>query len=179
MAGLHQRWHVVRDFSPSASRQKRDNWFVGIQSEKCRELLARSFCGHIPNKGMSNKIRRYSACAIPILLEWENAEPAHESTAHQVRAPRPPGPELRANEIDILHALTLQCPREAQMEAGEIREDRKSRPPSFGLSDQAFPHAGQGGELLANFDDSDQRHFRAIGNEFDSRFPHARAAHPI
>src|SRR5882762_10472253 len=179
MAGLHERWHVVRDFSRAASRQDGDDWFGGIQSEKCRELLTRSFCGHIPHQGMPNKIRRYPARSIPILLEWENAEPAHESTAHQVRAPRPPRPELRANKIDILHALLLQCPREAQMEAGEIREDRKTRPPSCGLSDQAFPHAIQRRELLGNFDDSNQRHFRAIGYQFNSRFPHARPAHSI
>src|SRR6266850_5966974 len=149
MAGLHERWHVVRDFSRAASRQDGDDWFGGIQSEKCRELLTRFFCGHIPHQGMPDKIRRYPARAIPILFKWENAEPAHESTAHQVRAPRPPRPELRANKIDILHALLLQCPREAQMEAGEIREDRKTRPPSCGLSDQAFHTRFNAGSFLA------------------------------
>src|SRR6266436_2412527 len=179
MAGLHERWHVVRDFSRAASRQDGDDWFGGIQSEKCRELLTRFFCGHIPHQGMPDKIRRYPARAIPILFERENAEPAHESTTHQVRTPRPPGPELRANKIDILHALLLQCLREAQMEAGEIREDRKTRPPSCGLSDQAFPHAIQRRELLGNFNDSDQRHFGAIGYQFNSRFPHVRPAHSV
>src|SRR5882762_449430 len=115
MAGLHERWHVVSDFSPAASRQNGDDRFPGIQSTKCGELRARSFRGDIPHQRMPNKIRRHSARAIPILLEWENAKPAHESPAHQVRAPRPPSPELRANKINILHALPLQRPREPQV----------------------------------------------------------------
>src|SRR5712691_7909800 len=179
MAGLHEGWHVLRDFSRAASRQQRNDWFGGIQSEKCGEFGARSFCGDISNQGMPNKIRRYPARAIPILLEGENAKPAYESAAHQVRAPRPPRPELRADEIDVLHALPLQRAREAQVEAGEIRENRKTRLSLRGFTDQAFPHAIEGGELFGNFNDSDQRDFRAIGYQFDSRFSHALAAHPV
>src|SRR6266699_4379941 len=144
MAGLHERWHMVRDFPRAASRQNGHDRFAGIQSEKCRELGARSFRGDIPHQRMPNKIRRYSARAIPILLEGENAEPAHESPPHQVSAPRPPGPELRANKINILDTLPLQRPREAQMKAGEIRENRETRFPSLGFPDQAFPHAVEG-----------------------------------
>ena len=105
---------------------------------------------------MPNKICRHPARAIPFLLEGENAKPAHESAAHQVRAPRPPRPELRADEIDVLHALPLQRPREAQVEAGEIRENRKTRLSLRGFTDQAFPHAIEGREFFGNFDDSDQ-----------------------
>jgi len=35
------------------------------------------------------------------------------------------------------------------------------------------------GSFLANFNDSDQRHFRAIGYQFNPRFPHARPAHSV
>src|SRR3984893_12395081 len=105
---------------------------------------------------MSDKIRWHAARSVPILFEVENAEAAHESPAHQVRAPRPPGPELRANEINILHALPLQRPREPQVKTGEVRENRETRFPSLGLPDQTFPHAVQGRELPGNFHDSDQ-----------------------
>src|SRR6478736_2765923 len=108
MAGLHQGWHVVRDFSRAAPRQQGDDGFGRVQFERGRELRTRSFRRDVAHQRMSDKIRRHAACAIPILFEWKNAEPSNESPAHQVRAPWPPGPELRANKINILNALRLQ-----------------------------------------------------------------------
>src|SRR5712672_351759 len=177
MAGLHQGWHVVCDFSRAAPWQQDDDWFGSIQFERGRKLVTRSFRLNIAHQGMPDKIRRHAACAIPILFEWENAQPAHESPAYQVRAPRTPGPELRANKINILDALPLQCSREAQVETGEIREDRKARLPLLGFPEQTFPYTVERGKFFGNFDDSDQRNFRAIRDQFDSCFTHAWAAH--
>src|ERR1700726_1874727 len=140
MAGLHQGWHVVRDFPRAAPRQQDDDWLGRIQLERGRELRAQSFRGDVANQRMPDKICRDAACAIPILLEGKNAEPAHESPAYQVRSPRPPGPELRANEINILDALPLQRSRQAQVKAGEIRENRKARLPLPGFADETFPY---------------------------------------
>src|SRR5258708_2376562 len=141
MAGLHQGWHVVRDFSRAAPWQQGDDWFSRIQFERGRKLRTRSFRRDIAHQRMSDKIRRHTACPIPILFKRENAQPTHESSSYQVRAPRPPGPELWADEINILDALPLQRSRQAQVEAGEIREDREARIPSLRFAKQAFPHA--------------------------------------
>src|SRR3981081_858987 len=105
MAGLHQGWHVVRDFSGAAPWKQDDDWVGRVQFEQGRKLLTRSFRRDIAHQRMSDKIRRNAACAIPVLFERKNAQPTHESSAHQVRAPRTPGPELRANKINILDAL--------------------------------------------------------------------------
>src|ERR1700730_10340470 len=179
MAGLHQRWHVMRDFSRAAPWQEDDNWLRRVQLECGSKLRTRSFRGDIANQRMPNKIRRDAACAIPILLEGKNAESSHESPAYQVRAPWPPGPELRANEINILNALSIQRSRQTQVKAREIRENREARLPLQGFADQTFPYAVQRGKFFGNFDDTDQRNFRAIREQFDSRFAHAWPTHAV
>src|ERR1700676_2202992 len=128
---------------------------------------------------MPDKIRWHSARSVPILFEGENAQAAHESPAYQVRAPRPPGPELRADEIYILDALPVQRSRESQVKAGKIRKDGKARLPLLGFAQQTFPHAVERREFFGNFDDSDQGNFRAIANQLNARFTHARAAHAV
>src|SRR5258707_4967086 len=138
MAGLHQGWHVVRDFSRATPWQQDHDWFGHIQFERGRKLVTRSFRRNITHQRMSDKIRRHAACAIPVLFERENAQPTHESSSYQVRAPRTPGPELWADEINIPYALPLQRSRQAQVEAGEIREDCEARLPLCGFTEQAF-----------------------------------------
>src|SRR5690349_13894084 len=122
MAGLHQGWHVVRDFAGAASRQKDDDGLGGIQADGRRKFLARSFRRDVAHQGMPDKIRRDASRAIPVLFEWKNTQPAHEPPPHQVGAPGPPGPELRAYEINISNALPLERPREPQVKAREVRK---------------------------------------------------------
>ena len=176
-AGLHQCGHVVRDFAGAASRQERNDRLARVQSIGRGKLRARSLRRHISHQRMADEISLHAARAVPFLFKRKNAQTAHESSPHQIRTPRPPGPELRAHEIDVLHAPALQRARQAQMKSREIGEDRESRFAPRRFAQQAFPHAFQGGILLGDFDDSDQGNFGAVGYEFDAGIAHARPAH--
>ena len=92
-------------------------------ANSARVLFAATFpTSGCPIKSACTPRARYHSC-----FKRKNAKPAHEPPAHQVRAPRPPGPELRAHEIDVLHALALQRARQAQVKSGEIGENREAR----------------------------------------------------
>ena len=88
---------------------------------------------------MANEICGHAARAVPFLLKRENAQPANEAAANQIRAPWPPRPELWADEIHSRHALIFQRARQSQMESGEIREDRQRRFADASLV-REFPH---------------------------------------
>ena len=46
-AGLHQAWHVVRDFAGAAAGQERDDRLTRIQTIGGRKFRARSRCRYV------------------------------------------------------------------------------------------------------------------------------------
>src|SRR5450759_5859322 len=102
---------------------------------------------------MPDKVGGHAARAIPFLLKREDAEPPHKPPAHQVRTPRPPRPELRANEIDVLHALALQRARKTQVKPGEISENCEAWFSPLRLFHQQIPDAFECQHFIRHYDD--------------------------
>ena len=88
---------------------------------------------------MTDPVRLHAGLAIELFLEMENAQATDKTALHQPDAPRPPGPELRTNEIDVPYALVAKNSREAQVKCGEIRQNCKGRIPPLDFGDQTFP----------------------------------------
>jgi hypothetical protein len=53
---------------------------------------------------MADEFCVYAALAEEILFEWKDAKCLDEAAADEIGAPRPPGPELRTNIVDVAHA---------------------------------------------------------------------------
>src|SRR6202795_4751677 len=78
---------------------------------------------------MADEFHGHTGVGVKFFFEMENAQRLCEPTPHQIHAPWPPGPELRADIIDVSNALGAQLARQPQMKTGEVRENRK-RPPA-------------------------------------------------
>jgi len=130
----------VRDFSRAASWQQGYDWFGRHRVRIEPRTPAGSFApATFPTKGC-DKIRRHTACAIPIPLEGENAKPTHESPAHQVRAHGRQAQNCGHTNKYFAHPVFSERAPDAS-ENREICEDRKTGFPLSGFVNQAFPHA--------------------------------------
>ena len=107
MASLHKggMWCAISPVRLPGNR--RHDWFARVEAQEGCKFRARSLGGNVSHQRMPDKIRPHPARAIPFLFERENAKPAHKPPAHQIRPPGPPGPELRADEIDVPDALAF------------------------------------------------------------------------
>jgi len=141
------------------------------------EFSARERGARSSHQRVADPVGSDSRLAVEIRLEGEKAEAAHEAAAHQIHTPGPPGPELRADEIDVLHAAAMQGARQAEMKAGEVGEDGQRRTAADGFGAQAAHGAAQRGNFARDLENAGHAHFGAIHDDFDAGFAHARAAH--
>jgi hypothetical protein len=81
----------------------------------------------------------HAGVAVKFLFERENAQRLGETAAHKIHAPWPPGPELRADVVNIFHAEGEQLARQAQMEARKIGENRELGFAALRFADQVLP----------------------------------------
>ena len=110
-------------------------------------------------------------------FEGENAEGLRETAADNAHSPRPPGPELRANVIDVADAERAELAREAEMKAGEIGEDGERRFAAPGFGNEMAHSADQRRKVAENFRDADDRDFFIVGDDVNACGAHLRAAH--
>src|SRR5271157_559528 len=80
-----------------------------------------------------NEFRGNTHAAEELLLKGKNAQRLLESTPDQLCPPRPPGPELRADVIDIAISPVLQLPGQPQVKPRKIRQNRQRRLALFRL----------------------------------------------
>jgi len=161
--------------SPARLPADGDDWFGGIQSENAanssRDFFAATFPPGMPDKSAVTPRARYQSCSNG---KMQSPRTNRRRTGSRATAATP---RIAGKQNRYLHALLLQCPREAQMEAGKsvriANEASFVRTLRSGVSTRDSTQ-----ELLGNFNDSDQRHFGAIGYQFNPRFPHARPAIP-
>src|SRR5579863_165728 len=135
----HQLWHVMSQFRWTATRQNSDDGSFRIKTVARGESVAADGRAHSVHKRVSNPVRSHARLAVEILLEGKNAQPTHEAALHQPHPPRPPGPELRTNKIDIPYMLAAENTREAQVKCGKIRQNRNRWTALVDFGDQAFP----------------------------------------
>src|SRR4029077_2255606 len=106
-----------------------------------------------------------------------DAESVGEAAPDQIRAPGTPGPELRADVIDVSNAFGTQLASEAEMEAGEVGENREGRLATCRFVNQVTHGADQGGQSLKDFGDAHYRDFGVVGDDLDAGRAHLRATH--
>src|SRR6266568_3639609 len=82
---------------------------------------------------MTDELHGHTGISVELFFEGENAECERKPSADQIHAPRPPGPELRANIVDVSNALGEQLARQAQMKTRKVRENRQRRVAAFRL----------------------------------------------
>src|SRR2546430_2089092 len=127
-ASLAKNWEMALDLGVAASGKDGDQFSRGLQlirGEKCFASLRRR---NIADQWVSNEFNRYACVGKEFFFEREYAQRERESPPHDSNAPRPPGPELRADVINIAHAKRFQFARQPEMEAGKVRENRQRRP---------------------------------------------------
>src|SRR5260370_7881313 len=76
---------------------------------------------------MTDEFHGHPGIGVELFSERENAECARKPSADQIHAPRPPGPELRANIVDVSNALGTQLARQAEMKTRKVRQNRQRR----------------------------------------------------
>ena len=92
---------------------------------------------------MTDEFHRHSGIRVELFFEMENAQRLRKSPPHQIHAPGTPGPELRADVVDVSNAFWKQFAREPQMEAGEVGKNRQWRAPMFRFIHESLHGATQ------------------------------------
>src|SRR3989441_429671 len=125
---------------------------------------------------MTDEAHRNAGVAIELLLEGENAECVLEPPLDQAHSPRPPRPELGADEIHIAHALPSQLARQSQVESWKIRQDGKRWLASRSLCYQAPHHPAKGRQPVQYLADPQNGDLGTVGHQFHAGLAHPRSA---
>src|SRR5215472_9869394 len=126
---------------------------------------------------MPDKLHRHARVRVKLFFEVKNTERFSKAATNQIHAPRAPGPELRANVVDVSYTLGAQLAGEAQMEAGKICEDGKSRFAAARLIHKTAHGADERGQTLQHFRNTYDRDFGIVSDDFDACGAHLGSAH--
>src|SRR5690242_5037774 len=129
----------MSQFAGAAARQHGDNRKPRIQSVTRGESLACNRRMHGIHERMPDPVCLHACLAVESFLEWKNAQTADKPSLHQPYTPGPPGPELRANKINVAHMLAAKHAREAQMKRGEIGQNCERRPAPLDFGNEPPP----------------------------------------
>src|SRR5258708_37994877 len=126
---------------------------------------------------MADELHGDSGIGVKLFFEWKYAECLREAAADYADTPGSPGPELRADVVDVFNATALEFAGEAQVEAGNIGEDGEGGFAPLGLGDQMAHGAHERRKMAEDFGDAYDGDFGIIGDDVDSSGAHLRAAH--
>src|SRR6266576_2464931 len=102
---------------------------------------------------MANEFYGDTGVRVKLLFEVENAKRFGKATAHEIYAPGAPGPELRANVVDVSNDAGAQLTCQAQMETREVGKDSQRRLAPLCFVDEVAHRAGKRGQALQDFGD--------------------------
>src|SRR2546426_1346466 len=126
---------------------------------------------------MTNEFHRHAGIGVELFFEVKNAECLGEAAPYQIHPPGAPGPELRANVIDVADAFRSELAREPQMKSWKVRKNGKWRLAALGFLHE-MPHGtDKRGQALQDFGDAHDGNFGVIGDHFDAGGAHLRPAH--
>src|SRR5882672_12744049 len=108
---------------------------------------------------MTDEFHRYAGIGVELFFKREDAQCQSESPPDQICAPGPPGPELRADVVDVSNAFWKQFASEPQMKTRKVREYRKRRAAALRFIHEMPHRAPQGGKPLQHFGDAHDRDF--------------------
>src|SRR5260370_9614134 len=126
---------------------------------------------------MPDKFHRNTGIGVKLFFKRKDTKSLREAPAHQIHAPGPPGPELRANVIDVSNPFRTQLARETQMKTREVRQNGERRPAALRFVHEPPHRADQGRQALQHLGDSYDGDFGIIRDDFNSSGAHLRTAH--
>src|ERR1700721_2666503 len=84
-------------------------------------------CMDCADQRMADKFVGSAAAAEKSFLKGKNAKCLREAATHYAHPPRPPGPELRADVVDVADAKRSKLAGQPKMKTWKIGEDREWR----------------------------------------------------
>jgi hypothetical protein len=78
---------------------------------------------HGADQRVPYELYRDTGIAEEFFFKGKNAEGLRETAADYADAPGSPGPELRADVVDVFGSAALEFAGQAEVKAGEVRED--------------------------------------------------------
>src|SRR5438093_922735 len=60
---------------------------------------------HISHERVADEFHRNTGIGVKLFFKGKDTKSVREAPPHQIYAPRPPGPELRANVVDVSNTL--------------------------------------------------------------------------
>src|SRR5579859_7123989 len=128
---------MLAQFGGAAAGEYGGDFLLRIESLLAAEGVAIERGVHGAYQRMTDELNGHSAIAIEFFLKRENTESLREAAPDDAHAPGSPGPELRADVVNVLNAVALESAGQAQVEAGEVREDGKGGLAFFSFTDEA------------------------------------------
>src|ERR1700730_12031450 len=161
----------------AAAGQDGDDFLLWIEIMLAAKARAISRGMHGANQWVADEFHGDAGVTVELFFKGEDTKRLCKAAADYADAPRTPGPELRADVIDIAYAVRLEFSGEAQVEAGEIGEDGEGGFATLGFVDEAAHGANQGGKVAEDFGDADDGDFGIVGDDVDAGGAHLRTAH--
>src|SRR5260370_30737900 len=146
---------MLARFGGAAAGKDGDEFLRWIETVLAAKGLAIERGVHGSYKRMADEFHGDASVAVELFFKWENAESLREAAADYADAPRAPGPELRADVIDVFNATALEFAGEAQVEAGKIGEDGEGGFAPLGLGDEMAHGAHERRKMAEDFGDAD------------------------
>src|SRR5271154_2971790 len=160
----------------SAAGQDRHYWPIRIEIVLSAEFFAGLRCLHGADERMADESCGDARAAEERFLEGKDTERLREAAANDSNAPRPPGPELRADVINIANSVRAEFSREAKVKAGKVGEDRERRFAAFGFRYQTPHGSNERRQMTENFRNADHGDLGIIRDDVNARCAHLRAA---
>src|SRR5260221_13139484 len=142
-ASLVQNREMLAHFRGAAARQDGDDFLLRIEALLTAEGLAIERGVHGSYQRMADELHGDSGIGVKLFFEWKYAECLREAAADYADTPGSPGPELRADVVDVFNATALEFAGEAEEEAGEIGEDGEGGRAAFGFGDEVTHGASE------------------------------------
>src|SRR5271157_2147860 len=108
----------MRQLPRAAAWQYRDNLAAGVEPVRGAEFRPALCCTYRPHQRVPDKLRGHPGIPEKLLFKRKDAQRLHKTLVDQPHPPRPPGPELRADVIDIANAARNKFARQPQMKPG-------------------------------------------------------------
>jgi len=168
---------MVGEFGGATARKDGDDMAARNEIVFFAELTAIFSGSNGANERVADEFGGDSGVTKKLLFEGEDTEGFFESPGDELGAPGPPGPELRANVVDIANATRFEFARKAKMETREIGEYGDRRFALRGGSDEVVHGTKKGGKMFEDFRDADDGDLLVIHDDFDAGSAHQWATH--
>src|SRR5579864_105208 len=128
---------MLAQFAGTAAGEYGGDFLLRIESLLAAKSLAIERGPHGSYQRMADELNGHSGIAVEFFFKGKNTESLREAAPDDAHAPGTPRPELRADVINVLNAAAFEFAGQAQVEAGEVREDCEGGLAAFGFADEA------------------------------------------